>query len=156
MNQNSIIYKGMAAGTCALIADKIGIICPALILFIILMVIDYLSGMLASKKEALENPDNKEYGWNSKKGVIGIYKKVGYILTILVAISADYLIYKFSEEIGINYTQKTLFGLLVLVWFVINELLSILENVGRMGVRLPQFFVNVLTELKKDIDNKER
>lgn len=155
MNHNSLIAKGIITGVCAMIVDKIGIICPALILFIILMIIDYLSGMLASKKEALENPDNKEYGWNSKKGIIGIYKKVGYILTILVAISADYLIYKFSEEIGINFKQKTLFGLLVLVWFVINELLSILENVGRMGVRLPQFLVNVLTELKKDIDSKE-
>ena len=26
------------------------------------MIIDYISGMIASKKEALENPGNNEYG----------------------------------------------------------------------------------------------
>lgn len=126
---------------------------PAIILLIILTIIDYFSGMLASKKEAVEHPNDKRYGWSSKKSIIGIYKKLGYILAVLVALSTDYLIYALLGEIGVEYQIKTLFGFLVTVWFIINELLSILENAGRMGAVLPKFLQNVLSELKGDIDD---
>ena len=109
--------------------------------------------MLAAKKEAFDHPYSKKYGWNSKRGVLGIYKKVGYILTIFVGLSIDFIIYKFTEEIDLPYHSKTIFGLLVTLWFTLNEIISILENVGRMGVTLPQFLQKVLSELKKDIEN---
>lgn len=137
----------------ALVAAELRIISPAIILLIFLMVIDYISGMLASKKEAMEHPHNKKYGWSSRKSIMGIYKKIGYILTVLVAVSTDYLIYTLLGKMGIEYQTKTIFGLLVTVWFVINELLSILENAGRMGVVLPKFLKNILSELQKDIDD---
>ena len=120
-----------------------------------LMIIDYISGMLAAKKEALENPGDSKYGWSSKKSVLGIYKKLGYMLTILVAVSIDYLIFKFAKEIGLEFGSNTIFGLLVTIWFIINELLSILENVGRMGTELPEFLKRVLSELKNDLDDTD-
>ena len=33
--------------------------------------------------------------------------------------------------------------------------ISILENVGRMGVELPSFLKRILVELKKDVENKD-
>lgn len=153
--KNKFIRKSILIGIVAFVGDKLGVIYLALILFILLMFLDYISGMLAAKKEAIEHPDNIRYGWNSKKGVIGIYKKVGYMLTVFVAISTDYVIFRFLDEIGINYKTNTLFGLLVLVWFILNELISILENVGRMGVKLPEFLVKTLTELKKSVNEKK-
>lgn len=134
-------------------ANKFNLLFPTLILLIILMFVDYISGMLASKKEALEHPNNKIYGWNSRKSIIGIYKKIGYILTILAAISTDFLIFHFSKEIGVSFDSNTLFGLLVTIWFILNELLSILENAGRMGAKLPTFFQKVLSDLQKNVDN---
>lgn len=154
MDKKIMFSKGTFATIFAFIGDKLGMICPALALFTFLMIVDYISGMLAAKREAIEHPNNKKYGWNSKKGLIGIYKKIGYIFTVLVALSTDYIIFKFVEEIGIQYKSNTLFGVLVLIWFINNELLSILENVGRMGVKLPGFLVNILTDLKQDIEKK--
>lgn len=145
--------KEIVTFVSALVAAELRIISPAILLLIFLMVIDYISGMLASKKEALEHPHNKKYGWSSRKSIMGIYKKIGYILTVLVAVSTDYLIYTLLGKMGIEYQTKTIFGLLVTVWFVINELLSILENAGRMGVVLPKFLKNILSELQKDIDD---
>lgn len=150
-----IATKGSISIIGAWIGDKLGIICPALLLLCILMIIDYISGMLASKKEALEHPENKKYGWSSQKSIIGVYKKIGYILIIIVAASIDYLLFEFAEEMNINFITKTVFGLLVTVWLIINELISVLENAGRMGVVLPQFIANVLTELKKEIEDKD-
>ena len=149
-----IIYKGAITVVVTYLGNKLGLLCPALSLLAMFMVLDYVSGMLAAKKEALEHPNDKNYGWSSKKGIIGIYKKVGYILTVLVALAADYLISKFVNELGIQYDRSTTFGLLVLVWLIVNEMLSVLENAGRMGVKLPEFLVKVLSVLKNEMDHK--
>ena len=154
MDKKVMYLKGLVVGVVTLISDKFGIVVPALILLSLLMVVDYLSGMLASKKEALEHPNNKKYGWSSKKSIIGIYKKVGYMLTILVAFSADYLIFYILKEIGFTYQADTLFGILVTAWFILNEILSILENVGRMGVAIPAFFKKVLATMRDDIEKE--
>lgn len=146
------LLKGVITGVATLIGDILGLVGPAMILLCILMIVDYVSGMLASKKEAVEHPKGKKYGWNSKKGIIGIYKKVGYLLTILVAISTDYIIFRFIKEIGIDYNTNTFFGLLVVIWFILNELISILENAGRMGVMLPGFLMKILSEIKGKIE----
>lgn len=146
--------KGKFTLTGALIGNRFGLLFPALSLLIILMIADYISGMLASKKEALEHPNCKKYGWSSKKSIIGIYKKVGYTLTILVAVSTDYIIYKFAVELGIEFKKNTIFGLMITVWLIINELLSILENAERMGVKLPNFIKRVLSQLQNDINDK--
>lgn len=144
--------KGITATMCMIIGNELKLISLAIILLFFLMIVDYISGMLASKKEAVEHPHNKKYGWSSKKSIIGIYKKVGYILTILVAVSTDYVLYALLGEMGIEYQIKTIFGFLVTIWLIINELLSILENAGRMGVDLPKFLERVLAEMKKDVD----
>ena len=150
------VLKGITAMAGAIIGNELEIIGPAMILLIFLMIVDYISGMLASKKEAVEHPNNKKYGWSSKKSIIGIYKKVGYILIILVAVSTDYILYALLSEMGIEYQIKTIFGFLVTIWLAINESLSILENTGRMGVHLPQFLMDILAEMKKDVDDYGR
>lgn len=156
MRIKSIWKKGGFVMAGALITNKLGILIPVICLFVILMIIDYISGMLASKKEALENPRNKKYGWNSTKGILGIYKKMGYMLTIFTAFCMDYIMYKFAKEIGLQYNSNTILGLLVSIWFIINELISILENAGRLGAELPDFFKKVLTESKKDLNSKNK
>ncbi len=145
--------KGVIAMTGAIIGNELEMISPAIILLIFLMVVDYVSGMLASKKEAMEHPNNKKYGWSSKKSIIGIYKKIGYVLTILVAISTDYMIYALLGKMGIEYPIKTIFSFVVTIWLIINELLSILENAGRMGAALPKFLMNILAEIRNDVDD---
>lgn len=154
MKTNFNFEKSVVAAVGAWISNTMELLIPTLMLLTVLMVIDYISGMLASKKEAIEYPDKPQYRWSSKKSLIGIYKKIGYILTILVAVSTDYLIHKFAVELGLRFDSKTLFGLLVSVWFIINELLSILENANRMGVVLPGFLVKILISMKNSVDDK--
>ena len=77
-------------------------------------------------------------------------------MTLLVALSTDYVIYKLIGKMGLNYQTNTFFGFLVIIWFIINELLSILENAARMGAVLPKFIKNVLAELKRDIDDYDK
>ena len=87
-----------------------------------------------------------------QKGLIGLMKKFSYIVTVCVAILVDILLINAGKYIGVNVNMKTFFGLLVTVWFILNEALSILENAGRIGAKIPAFFLKVIATLKKKVD----
>lgn len=140
------------AATGAWISAKLGVLYPVLVILMIMMILDYVTGMLASKKEALEHPDEKGYGWSSKKGAQGIIKKVGYLCVIAVAMVVDYIILHVAVAIGITVSVKAFFALLVAVWYVLNELLSIIENSGRMGAQVPEWLCRYIAVLKDAID----
>ncbi|MBO4808538.1 MAG: phage holin family protein [Lachnospiraceae bacterium] len=139
----------------AFIGEKFKTIGPELFFFCYLMLADYITALIACHKEAVEHPGSTKYGWNSKKGVIGIYKKIGYFFTIFVAFGLDYVITHLIGKIWPDSSVYAIFGTLVLTWFILNELLSILENVGRMGVQLPDFLVKTISELRKSVDEKK-
>ena len=134
------------------ISAKFGILFPVLKVLLVLMIIDYITGMLASKSEAIEHPHDNRYGWNSKKGAKGIMKKVGYLCVIGVAVVLDYMIVKVSGELHIEM-QTAYLGVLVSIWYVLNEALSIVENAGRMGVAVPDWlkkYIAVLQDKMKE------
>lgn len=64
--KNFHVIKGGITFLGAILGDKLELISPIMILLILLMIADYISGMLASKKEAVEHPDDKSFGWSSK------------------------------------------------------------------------------------------
>ena len=149
------VTEGSASAVVALAMARLGVLFYALLIFMVVMIIDFVSGMAASKKEALEHPHSKKYGWNSKKGMLGILKKFGYVLVVTVAIIVDFLILKVAGSIGIEMPASTFFGLLITVWFILNECLSIIENAIRMGVEgIPKFLTDAITVLKHSIEEK--
>lgn len=148
--------QGFLAAVTATFTAKMDVLFWVLILLIGVMIVDFLSGMAASAKEAIDDPENKEKGWSSKKGTLGIIKKFGYILVVAVAIVVDLLIYRVAEYLNFDMPGTTFFGLLVAVWFILNELLSIVENAGRMGViNIPTFLTKAIRVLKNKVDSSE-
>lgn len=133
--------------------SRIGILLYVILILAAMMCVDYLTGMLASKREALDHPDEPDYGWSSAKGAKGIIKKVGYLCVILVAMVADYIILQAAAEMGWQINIKAIFGLMVAVWYLLNELLSIIENAGRMGAPVPEWLTRYISVLKNKIDD---
>ncbi len=149
-----MMIQGTLSAVGAFLSAKLGILFPVLLILAGIMVVDYISGMMASKVEAIEHPDDKNYGWNSKKGAIGIAKKVGYLFIVAVAMTVDWLVLHVAAVIGVTVTAKALFSLLVAVWYILNELLSIIENAGRMGVNVPEWLCKYIAVLKRKIDDQ--
>ena len=58
----------------------------------------------------------------------------------------------FVELCGVAITM--LFGLIVTVWLIINELISILENLARIDVPIPAFLTKIIEKLKTTIEDK--
>lgn len=138
----------------AWLSNKLGILFPMLMVLIAMMVVDQLTGMFASKKEALDYPNNSDYGWSSIKWRKGIYKKMGYLMTVVVAIVVDFILFACAKYMGITVQASTIFGLLTTIWLILNELLSITENAGRLGAPLPAFLQKVLVVMKEKVEIK--
>ena len=134
---------------------KWGCLYPVLCVLMGMMVLDYIPGMLASKNEAIDHPGDAGYGWSSSKGAKGIIKKVGYLCVIAAAMVVDYVIVSVAGGLGMQVSAKAFFGLLVAVWYLLNELLSIIENAGRMGANVPEWLRSYIAVLKDKIDNTD-
>lgn len=154
MEKAIITIQVLLSAVGAWISARLGIMLPVLGFLLVAMVLDYITGMLASKKEAINHPDDPSYGWSSKKGAQGIIKKVGYLCVIAVALMVDYIILNVAGTLGFQAPEQAFFALLVAVWYFLNEVLSIIENVGRMGAPVPEWLSKYIAVLKNKIDSK--
>lgn len=154
MEKSLTLFQLILAGIIAWLSNKLGILFPLLGILCIFMAVDYITGMLASKSESLDHPGDPAYGWNSKKGAKGILKKVAHMCVIAAAIALDYLIVMLAGRIGLDVHSSVFFGLLVTCWYILNELLSIIENAGRMGADVPEWLLRYIAVLKDKIDKE--
>lgn len=144
--------KGVFATIAAYISAKLGLLVPVMLFLLICMVFDYATGLMAEKYEKLSNPDSNA-GWSSRKGMIGIFKKVSYLLAVSVGIGLDWLILTTAEEFDMHMPVKVFFGILIALWYVLNEMLSIVENLNRMDAKVPIWLTKVVILLQNRIDD---
>lgn len=154
-NTNILTWvQAAVSAAAAWLLAKMGLLFYVMLVLFGAMILDYITGMLASKYEAITHPDDPAYGWSSKRGAEGIIKKVGYVCVIAVAMIADWIIFNVAATVGIDVNLRAFFGLLAAIWYVLNELLSIIENAGRMGAPVPEWLTKNIAALKKSIDDK--
>ena len=106
------------------------------------MVIDYVTGIML----AILNKSSKTAtgGLSSKAGLKGIFKKCGMLIVVIVANRLDVLA-------GTDVIRN---GCIIIL--IANEGLSIIENLGTMGVPVPKILINFIEALKnKDNQHTE-
>ena len=80
---------------------------------------------------------------SSRVGYKGLIKKVGILFTIVVANLTDLIL------------GLTIFRSAICVFFCMNELVSVLENVSLIGVPIPDILTNKLIQTKDMSMKKE-
>lgn len=108
----------------------------ALMTLVIFMVIDYVSGLIVAgvfhtSKKTESGTLESHAGWK------GLCRKGVTLLFVLVA-------HRLDMAIGVDYIRNA-----VIIGFMANELISIVENAGLMGIPLPKVIQNaidILTE----------
>ncbi len=115
------------------------------VVLILVMVLDYISGMAdAWASKAL----------SSKVGLLGLVKKLCYMIAVAVAVIVDWIIQTAAAKAGLDMGNFYAFGLLVTIWLILNECISILENLSELGVPLPAFLVKIVEKLRKETEDK--
>lgn len=114
-----------------------------LVVLISVMVVDYMSGMLkAWGRDEL----------SSRVGLRGIAKKLSYLMLVCVAGVVDWLLNSGLKQVGITLEFGFCFGLIVVIWLIINELISILENLDALEVPMPRFLVSIVKHLRTAVE----
>ena len=116
----------------------------ALITLLMFMAIDYISGLIVAG--VFHNSNKTETGTlESKAGWKGLCRKCMTLLFVLIS-------YRLDLALNVNYIRNA-----VIIGFMANELISIVENAGLMGLPLPAVIikaVDVLTKKASESDNK--
>ena len=131
--KNGVLAVIAAVGS--FVAHALGGWDAALKVLVALMAADYLTGLMVA---AVWKRSNKsETGaLDSKAGFKGICKKGVILLVVWIATLLD-------VAIGATYVRVA-----VVLFFVGNEGLSLLENIGLMGVPFPEFLKRALEALR--------
>lgn len=136
---------GVLALLLAAVAAYFRQLAAPLAVLVAVMAADYLTGLAAA--------------WcakslSSRVGIVGILKKIGYLFGVAVAVVADWIIQTAGNRAGMELGGFYMFGLLVSIWMILNECISILENISRIGVPLPEFLVKLIGKLKKTAEDR--
>ncbi|WP_195465386.1 holin family protein [Faecalispora jeddahensis] len=124
----------------------LGILAIPVYLLVCCNVIDYGTGIAAAKYRG--------QAVNSYVGFRGIAKKVCMWLLVGVGAIFDMLLAYAAEQTGIVLNFRYAIACLVAIWLICNELISILENVADIGVKLPPFLMRVVDSLKSQVEAK--
>lgn len=111
----------------------------AIQLLLISMLIDYVTGIIRSFMH---------HDLSSETGFHGILKKCGMLAMVTVAVIAD---------LALNLSG--VLRLAVIYYIMSNELLSVVENLGEIGVPVPAklaHFIKKLEEMHDQIDDKKK
>lgn len=144
--------KAVITTILTFVAEKFGGLGYVLLMLTVLMLMDYITGLIASSVEKIQGVDGG--GLSSKKGLTGILKKVLYIIVVGVAVVIDILLYISTDIVNVQLPAVALFSTLVCIWFILNEMLSILENVERIGIPIPTWLTKIVGLLKNKVDTK--
>lgn len=114
----------------------------ALVTLIIFMGIDYFTGLIVAG--VFHNSTKTENGaLESKAGWKGLCRKGVTLLIVLVACRLDLIM-------GSTFIRDA-----VIIAFIANETISIIENAGLMGVPIPSVIVKAIDVLTKKAESED-
>ena len=114
----------------------------ALTVLCICMAIDYVTGLVVAGVFHA-SPKSAGGGLDSNAGWKGLARKVATLVIVLIAHFVDLLI-------GTQYIRDA-----VVIAFIVNEIVSILENCALMGVPIPKVLLRGLDILRQQAKDDE-
>ena len=133
----------MAAGIVgSLIANAFGGWDAAMATLIIFMAVDYATGLIVAG--VFHRSGKSESGaLESRAGFKGLCRKGGVLLLVLVATRLDLVL-------GVDFVRDA-----VCIGFTANELISILENAGLMGIPVPKILTKAIDILQSKSEEEQ-
>lgn len=139
MEKTTIIKTSFYGAVCTmggLLGNLFGGFDKLFIALLVCMVIDYFSGIIVAL--VFKNSPKTDTGaLESNAGLKGLVKKIFILFIVVVAVQIDMVL-------NSSFVRNA-----VILGFIANEALSIMENGGLMGFKYPSALVNAIDILKK-------
>ncbi len=111
-----------------------------MVTLIIVMAIDFILGLLIAAFFN-KSPKSETGSISSKSCFMGLCKKCTMLLFVLVA-------YRLDISLGTDYIKPA-----AVIAFIVNELISIVENAGIIGIPMPKIITKAIEILKNKGDS---
>lgn len=134
--KGSYIVSGLKAGIALIgsfVIAHLGGFDTHLMLLVTLIILDVITGLL----KALVNKDLA-----SREMLVGMTRKVLILICVCIGFEVNAALASYAAESGFNYEFDI--RLFVILYFVLEELLSVLENIATIGVPMPKFILQFL------------
>ena len=146
MENRNIIGKMSASLISGLAASFWGIYGPVIICVIVAICMDVVSGLVAAMASGEKI--------SSKVGFTGFWKKMALLLALSFGIFMDTFVPILLGTISLELPFTMPIGTIVGCYIVINEAISIIENINKAApTALPKWIKKLLEGAGKTIDN---
>lgn len=135
----------ISGGIIAILTYILGEHWAIFFVFLLLNVADYMTRWIAARITRTEN---------SKKGMFGILKKLGYWIMVAVGFGMSVIFKEIGEIVGVQMHATNLIGWFVLGALITNEFRSILENLVDADYNVPVILTKGL-EIADDAMDKQ-
>ncbi len=145
MQENINVFKATVAAILAALTALWGWFGWLVLAWIGMMVIDYITGSMAAAKAG---------EWSSSKARDGIWHKTGCIFAVIVAGVLDLVIGQIFGNSGVTlpFVYSVLLCPMVLIWYVLTEAGSIVENAGALGAPVPPWLAKLIAACRDKVD----
>ena len=144
--EQATYIKAFFTAIFAFLSSLLGVLAVPVVLMVVCNLIDYSTGLMASKKRSQDI--------NSYKSIRGIKKKICMWLLVVVGAVIDSLITYAGSIVGRDVPLTFLVACIVAIWIICNEIISILENIKDMGVYIPGFLDPLVRNIKSQVENR--
>ena len=139
-------FKAALAALCAALTALWGWFGWVVVAWIGFMLIDYATGSAAALRAG---------EWSSKTARDGIWHKLGSVAAVIVAGILDVVIGHLLGNVpGVElpFTYTVLLSPLVVVWYILTEAGSIIENAGALGAPFPAWLKKMIASMRTKVD----
>ena len=139
--------KAMCTALFAAVSAWLGWFGWLVVAWVACMLLDYATGTAAALTAGK---------WSCKAAREGLWHKVGAMAAVLVAAILDGvlgLILDHIPALTLPFDYTVFLTVLVLVWYILTELGSIVENAGRLGAPLPAWLSKAIAALESGVDS---
>lgn len=144
MKEKLTAAKGAITALVTALAAILGWKGILVILWVAAMALDYLSGTAAACKRG---------DWASARAREGLWHKGGMLLVVLTAALTDVAVAMAAANLGLSGSWSGLVLPLVLAWYILTELGSVLENAVKLGARVPAWLIGILRAGQKALED---
>ncbi len=138
-------FKAGIAAACSAAAAFLGWQGVMALVWVTVMGLDYLSGSAAACKAGQ---------WSSAVARAGLWHKGGMILVVCAAFLGDCVMAVMCANLPLRMEWCGAIVPLVLGWYILTELGSILENAVKMGANVPGWLVKLLKAGLDAVENQ--
>ena len=128
---------------CSSVAQTFGGWDAGIATLIVFMAVDYITGLICAGVFH-KSPKTPNGALESRAGWKGLVRKCLTLVMVLVAAQLDLLI-------GSNFIRDA-----VVIGFAANEVISIVENMGLIGIPVPKVITSAIEVLKRKEDAADR